>query len=118
MKFLSAIPTLTLTFLTSCTSSLEKRLDVNTIENKRPAYQITQPEPLNLTDVTYYVLTPDNVNEVFEKLKKQGIEPVIIGTTVDGFTTIVINNVKIQQLIQKYQKDIIEQNNYYTENKN
>ena len=56
----------------------------------------------------------DNANAIFEEMKKEGIEPVIIGTSVEGFSVIVTNNVKLQQLIQKYQSDVAAQQKYYS----
>jgi len=106
---------LSLTFLSSCTTTgLFKRLDVNTVEKARPTLQLTQPVPLNLQNPKYYVITPDNANAIFEEMKKEGIEPVIIGTSVEGFSVIVTNNVKLQQLIQKYQSDVAAQQKYYS----
>jgi len=74
---------------------------------------LVQPVPLNLQNVKYYVITPDNASTIFDEMKKDGIEPVIVGTTVEGFSVILTNNVKIQQLIQKYQRDVAEQQKYY-----
>ena len=114
MKFLNVMLIISLTFLSSCNTALFKRLDVNTIETPRPTYEVVQPKPVVIPEIKYYVITPENVDKVFDQMQQQGLEPVLIGTTVEGFTYIVTNNVQIQQLLQKYQKDIIEQNKYYS----
>lgn len=114
LKLSSVILLLFLTFLTSCSTLLQERLDVNTVEKPRPELNLQQPEKLNLDNVQYYVITPENANEVFKEIKEKGFEPVIIGTTSEGFAFIVSNNIKIQQLIEKYQNYIIQQNNYYS----
>lgn len=111
---LHALLIVSLTFLSSCTTSgLFKHLDVNTVEKARPPLLLFQPVPPNLETPKYYVITPDNASAIFEAMKKEGIEPVIIGTSVEGFSVIVTNNVKLQQLIQKYQSDIAAQQKYY-----
>ena len=114
MKFQSVILIFCLTFLSSCGTTLFKRLDVNTVEEKRPDYVTVQPEPLKMEEVKFFVITPKNVDEVFKQLDEQGLEPIIIGTSIQGYTMILTDNVKIQQLLQKYQTDIIEMQKYYT----
>ena len=118
LKLSNVILLLFLTFLTSCSTVLQERLDVNTVENSRPELNLQQPEKLDLDDVEYYVITPENVNEVFKQLKEKGVEPIIIGTTSQGFVFIVSNNIKIQQLMEKYQNYIIQQNKYYSSKPN
>jgi hypothetical protein len=115
MKLLYVPLILSLTFLSSCSSDkLQERLVVNTVEADRPALPLVQPVPLQLEPTKYFVLTPDTAQAVFQALKDQGIEPVIVGTTVAGFSIIVTNNVKVQQLIQQYQTDVAQQHKYYT----
>lgn len=101
--------------LMGCTSpGLEKRLKVTTIEETRPTLAIPPTEPLDLETPRYFVITPETSEAVFEALKKEGLQPVIVGTTVGGLSVIITNNVKIQQIIQKYQDDIKAQQKYYT----
>lgn len=115
MKLLYALLIISLTSLSSCTSQqLTAALDINTIEEERPPLTLVPPTPVRLETTKYFVLTPDTAQAVFQGLKDQGIEPVIVGTTVSGFSIIVTNNVKVQQLIQQYQADIAAQHKYYT----
>lgn len=103
--------------LTGCSSlftARESKLQVSTVEEDRPPLVLPQAEQLSLDNPTYYVLTPDTTEKIFKEMKEKGIEPIIIGTTVDGYSVILTNNVKIQQLMKKYQDDIKAQKKYYT----
>jgi protein involved in sex pheromone biosynthesis len=103
--------------LTGCSSFFEQReakIKITTTEKERPALILPQAEQLNLENPTYYVLTPDTTEKIFKEMKERGIEPVIIGTTVEGYSVILTNNVKIRQLMKKYQDDIKAQKKYYT----
>ena len=115
MRFLRLAPLLLLlTSLTSCgTDATVTRLNETTVEVVRPPLNLLQPAPLKLDDPQWVVVTPSNVEAVFAALRASGQDPVIVGTSVGGFKLIVVNNLKVRQLIEEYQAEVAAQKQYY-----
>ncbi len=69
---------------------------------ERPKPIVPNVEPLNLRTVNWIIITEENQKEVFEKIKSSGKQPVLFGLTDDGFKNIALNNVDVNEIIQKY----------------
>ena len=54
--------------LSSCAAGV-KTIQTYKIEKKREPLAIEDPEPLNLQDIDWVIITKDNADEVFEKIK-------------------------------------------------
>jgi len=59
---------LTVLLLTSCAAGI-KQITSYKIEKKREPLAIQDPTPLELQDVDWIIITKDNAEEVFEKIK-------------------------------------------------
>ena len=56
-------------------------------------------EPLDLEDVDWFVVTPENAEESFEKLKNQKLEIVFFAITEKGYEKLSINNQKMLKML-------------------
>jgi len=69
-------------------------------------------DPLNLRDVNFIIITPENQEEVFADLDK---DKVLIALTADGYEKLSLNISDIRALIQQ-QKAIIAVHEEYWDN--
>ena len=81
-----------------------------------PHLKADDPAPLELSDVSFVVVTEKNSNDVFSKMEKSGIDPVVWGMTDDDYKNMAINMEKLQNYIQQ-QHDLIEAYRQYYEDK-
>ena len=86
--------------LSGCSSI--KQLDIFTMEVER--------EPLALK---WIIITSENADEVFKKMKEQGIDPVIFGLSDNDFQLLAKNFAQIRAHMMKLNIMIDEYKNYY-----
>lgn len=113
------IISLLLLSLQGCASfSLFGDNDVTPIEIKSVAVERT---PLNLPNPTqlsprapkWYVVTPENAEEVFAKLKNKKIDLVLFGLTDEGYEELSITMAEIRNYIKSQKTIIIKYKEYY-----
>ena len=70
---------------------------------------------LELQDINWFIVTPENIDEVFAKLKDQRKDVVLFGLTDDGYKAISLNLGQIRELIAQQQAIIEAYKEYYKE---
>jgi len=92
-------------FLASCGTTVEpvQSVEVRTVEVKPPKPIVPTPDQLALRSFEWVVITPDNIDEVFNGVKD---EKVLFAVTTDGYEAIALNLSDVRALIQQ-QKEII-----------
>jgi len=98
-------------FLTSCSSI--KPLEVFNLEVKREPLNLDQPEIADFEDLDWYIITSDNAEEMFAKLKEKNLDPVLFGLTDDGYEALSKNFAQIRHYIQKQKLQLETYKNYY-----
>lgn len=88
-------------------------VQVITVEQKRTPLNLPDPPPLDPSEVKWVVITPDNAEEVFNKLQKQRTDLVLFGLTDDGYERLSINMAKIRNYIDNQRAIIIKYREYY-----
>ena len=99
-------------------SNIEPAREINIIN--RP---ITR-QPINLPSVdrfqarpiNYIILTPDNINAEFEKLKANGSDVVFFALTAKGYENAALNMSDILRLVQQQRSIIAVYQEYYEQN--
>ena len=99
------------TSLTSCTGV--KRLDIFKTEVKREPLNLPAPEPVLLEDLNFIIITSENAEEVFKKLKEKNIDPVLFGLTDDDYETLAKNFAQIRAYIIKQNITLEQYKEYY-----
>ena len=100
-----------LMFLTSCSSI--KPLEVLNLEVKREPLNLDQPEVADFENLQWYIINSENAEEVFAKLKKENVDPVLFGLTDEGYEALSKNFAQIRHYIQKQNLIIESYKNYY-----
>ena len=100
-----------LRFLTSCSSI--KPLEVLNLEVKREPLNLDQPEVADFENLQWYIINSENAEEVFAKLKKENVDPVLFGLTDEGYEALSKNFAQIRHYIQKQNLIIESYKNYY-----
>lgn len=67
-----------------------------------------------MQDVKFFVITRDNANKIFDELKKNGVDEVLIGVTDEGYEVLAINFAKVRNHIV-LQNEIIKKYKAYYE---
>ena len=98
-------------FLTSCSSI--KPLEVFNLEVKREPLNLDQPDIADFEDLDWYIITSDNAEEMFAKLKEKNLDPVLFGLTDDGYEALSKNFAQIRHYIQKQKLQLDTYKNYY-----
>ena len=104
---------LAIILLSSCVAGV-KTLETYTIEKKREPLNLTMPAPLELQDVDWIIITKDNAEEVFEKIKneKNG-DYALFALTDTGYEKIALNFADIRNKLAEQRQIILSYQDYY-----
>ena len=103
------------TFLTSCSSV--KKLEIFKEEVPRAKLDLEKPTPLQMENLRWIIITSENAEEVFAKLEKEGIDPVLWGLTDKDFELLAKNFARIRNQMV-IQNDLIDRYKEYYEGEN
>lgn len=103
-----------LALLAGCTST-PRQIEISAKPIEKPKLVLPPAEELRLKDLTWVVINEENYKEVFEKLKKDKKDPVLIGLTDDGYEILAMNMSDIMKLLQQQKAIIAAYQNYYEE---
>lgn len=93
-------------FLANCGKPIVEpvqSVEVRTVEVKPPKPIVPTPDQLKLRDFEWIVVTPDNLDEVFNNLDG---EKVLFAVTAKGYEAIALNLSDIRALIEQQNKII------------
>jgi len=101
-----------ITFLISgCAST--KQLEIFTKEVERMPLDLELPPVETLEQVNLIIITSDNQEEVFAKLKEQNIDPVLFAYTDEDWELVTKNNVRMRNTIIRLRAIIEAYKEYY-----
>lgn len=103
--------TLTTFLLSSCSSV--KQLEVFKTEVPRAPLNLPDPETPRVEDLNWIIITSENADEVFAKLKEQNIDPVLFGLTDDDYETLSVNFAQIRAYMIKQKLTLDQYREYY-----
>jgi len=101
-------------FLNGCSSI--KKLDIFTTEVERQPLNLESPEPVKLDKIEWIVVSSENAEEMFARLKKEGYDPVVFGLSDEEYEDLAMNFAQIRAYIIK-QNEILKQYRQYYEPK-
>jgi hypothetical protein len=78
-------------------------IETRVVEQARPEPIVAEVDRLNLRDVEWKVVTPDNVNELFSSLSG---DEVLFAVTSSGYEALSLNLSDVRALVQQQQKII------------
>ena len=83
-----------------------KPIEVQTKAVERTRLNLPDPKPIQPMAPKWYVVTPDNIDEVWKELKDNNADVVLFAITDDGYEQLAITMAELRNYI-KSQKDII-----------
>ena len=101
------------TLLTSCAGV--KTLEIFKKEVPREKLNLDKPTPLQMEEIYWHIITSENAEEVFAKLEKDGIDPVLFGLTDKDFEMLSKNFAKIRNQLMQTNKLLDQYKEYYEE---
>ena len=100
------------TFLISGCSSV-KHLEIFKTEVPREPLALPLPLTPKLEEIKWTIITSENAEEVFEKLKAGGVDPVLFGLTDDGYEALSKNFAQIRAYMLQQDEIIKSYKEYY-----
>ena len=105
------LPILTIFLISGCAST--KQLEIFTKEVDRMPLDLELPPVETLEQVNLIIITSENQEEVFAKLKEQNIDPVLFAYTDEDWELVTKNNVRMRNTILRLRAIIEAYKEYY-----
>jgi len=105
------LPILTIFLISGCATT--SPLEVFTKEVKRIPLNLELPPVETLEQVNLIIVTSENQEEVFAKMKEANIDPVIFGYSDQDWELVTKNNVRMRNQIIKLRAIIEAYKEYY-----
>ena len=99
-------------FLSSCSESVQE-IQVTTIEVSKTPLNLANPDPLKLQDVEWIIITKDNANEIFERIKSAGGEYALFAVEDTGYEKLQINFTDIRNKLAEQRQLLLAYREYY-----
>jgi len=103
---------LTLLLLSSCVAAI-KEISSYKIEKKREPLALSVPIPLELQNVDWIIITKENAEEVFSKIKEDGGEYSLFALTDTGYEKLALNFADIRNKLAEQRQIILSYKEYY-----
>jgi 5-formaminoimidazole-4-carboxamide-1-beta-D-ribofuranosyl 5'-monophosphate synthetase len=97
--------------LSGCSSI--KQLDIFSLDFEREPLALEKPTIQELEKLKWIIITSENADEVFKKMKEQGLDPVIFGLSDNDFKLLAKNFAQIRAHMMKLNVMIDEYKDYY-----
>jgi hypothetical protein len=89
---------------------------VQTKAVERTRLNLKDPAVLTPRTMNWIIITPDNAEEVWAKLKESGNDVVLIALTDDGYESLAVTMAEIRNYIAQQRSIIIKYKEYYEPN--
>lgn len=83
---------------------------------ERTRLNLKDPAALTPRTMDWIIITPDNAEEVWAKLKESGNDVVLIALTDDGYESLAVTMAEIRNYIAQQRSIIIKYKEYYEPN--
>jgi len=115
------IPVTSLLLLSGCAFpglNLFSKSDVKPVEViskpiERTRLDIPDPKPLKGREFEWIIITPENAEETWNKLKEKNVDLVLIGLTDIGYEELAMTMAEVRNLIAQQRTIIIKYKEYY-----
>jgi hypothetical protein len=88
-------------------------VEIQTRAVERTPLNLPDPEPLKAREVEWIIITPENAQEVFAKLKEKNVDIVLFAVTDDGYEALSLSMAEIRNHIARQRGIIIKYREYY-----
>jgi len=102
-----------LLFASACSTPAPREIQISAKPVDKPELVLPKVDSIQARSVDWYLITPENAQEVFESIASSGKSVVIFGITDQGYENLALNLSDIRALIQQQQAIIIAYEGYY-----
>ena len=104
-----------LLLLSACSSP--RVIQITTTPIAKPELTLPRVDVLRTKPVEFFIITPENYDEVFAKVKKSGRPIALFALTDKGYENLGTNLSDVRALIEQQKTIIAAYENYYKESK-
>jgi outer membrane murein-binding lipoprotein Lpp len=101
--------------LSGCVSSQPRQIQVTARPVDRPELVLPSPDRIQTRQVDWIIITPQNAEEVFERIRATGKPVTLFALTENGYEALALNLNDLRTFIQQLQTMISAYENYYAQ---
>ena len=90
-----------------------RKIEVTTASIERVPLTLSNVDTLELDEVTWIVITPENIDQVFRDLETKNFDIVLFALTDNGYENISVNIAKIKKMVLQQKAVIAAYKRYY-----
>ena len=90
-----------------------RRIEVTTASIERVPLTLSSVDTLELDEVTWIIITPENIDQIFKDLEKKNFDIVLFALTDGGYENISVNMAKIKKMVLQQKAIIAAYKRYY-----
>ena len=97
--------------LAACSSI--RKIEVTTASLERIPLTLSSVDTLELDEVTWIIITPENIDQIFRDLEKKNFDIVLFALTDNGYENLSVNMAKIKKIVLQQKTIIAAYKRYY-----
>ena len=90
-----------------------KPVEITTKAADKTPLALPEPEPIATSPIVWYIITPENYQEVFRKLAEEGHDVVLFGMTDDGYQELAVLIADVRNHIRQQREILRRYREYY-----
>ena len=90
-----------------------KPIEIQTKAVERTPLNLAEPTPLKGRELDWIVITPENAEEVFKRLREKNVDVVLFAITDEGYEALSLSMAEIRNYIAQQRAIIIKYKEYY-----
>lgn len=90
-----------------------KPVEIQTKAVERTRLNISDPKPLVGRPMQWYIITPENAEQIWNELKEKNVDLVLFGLTDEGYEQLAVSMTEIRNFIANQRAIIIKYREYY-----
>lgn len=90
-----------------------KQVEIQTKVVERTRLNLKLPPPLEARSMDWYVVTPENIDEIWNKLKEQEKTLVLFALTDDGYEQLSLTIAEVRNIINSQRVILLKYREYY-----
>ena len=90
-----------------------RKIEVTTASIERVPLTLSNVDTLELDEVTWIVITPENIDQIFRDLETKNFDIVLFALTDNGYENISVNIAKIKKMVLQQKAVIAAYKRYY-----
>lgn len=101
--------------LSSCSTPHPRAITVSASPVDRPELVLPKPDRIQTRQIDWIIITPDNAEAVFERIRASGRPVTFFALTEQGYEALALNLNDLRTFIQQLQTIIQAYENYYAQ---